>query len=593
MFKNNALLHYHLAVHSWEQHTFRVTLSIPAHDSNTLSLTLPAWIPGSYMIRDFARQIIRLQATDENGTVLLSHKQDKQTWEIATHGQPVQISYDVFAFDLSVRSAYINDEYAFCNGTSVFLQIKEATHLPCTLTINAPEDTAKSVHTSMAQIPDTAFTYNAGNYDELIDHPIFIGRCVTRDIVVNDVTFTLLFSGEPVLALDRIARDLVPVCEHHMQLFGDPQPIQHYLFMTLLSSSGFGGLEHRNSTALLFPRGDLPMPGEEGTTDSYINFLSLCSHELFHTWNVKRIKPALMVAPDLSKEAYTPQLWIYEGFTSFYDDLTLARSGVVSPQKYLDILSAHLTRVLQGAGRHKQSAAESSFDAWTRFYKQDANSPNHIVSYYTKGGIIAFGLDLLLRRKSDGRVSLDTLMQHLWNDYGKDESGTPDEVIESLCHRAFGIDVSDYLSAVVYGTEDVPLQEYLSDIGLALHFRCRQSSDDKGGHKPDSTGNRHQLGASVKSAAMGVTVLQVAEGLAAEQAGLQINDTIIAADGTVVDDKLLQRYLNASASASLSLTVARDGRLIHCDLPVLRAREDVGYFTIEDTQRFERWLGLI
>ena len=593
MFKNNALLNYHLAIHSWEKHLFRVTLTIPEHTGSILTLSLPAWIPGSYMIRDFARQIIRLEVSDEHGNAIPVEKKDKQTWQLVSNGKPVSVSYDVFALDLSVRSAYINDEYAFCNGTSVFLNVEEADNLSCALTIAAPADSRKRVYTSMTPDARHPLSYQSDNYNELIDHPIFIGRCTTQEFEVNGVTFTLLFSGDTSLALDRIAQDLTPICQHHMSLFGDPQPISNYLFMTLLSDKGFGGLEHRNSTALLFPRGDLPVPGDpQDKTDSYINFLSLCSHEFFHTWNVKRIKPEIMVNPDLSQEAYTPQLWIYEGFTSFYDDLTLARSGVIPPQKYLDILSQHLTRVTQNAGRFKQSTAQSSFDAWTRFYKQDANSPNHIVSYYTKGGIVAFGLDLLLRDATAGEESLDSLMQLLWEEYGRDITGTPDDVIESLCQKAFGVDVSDYLNRVAYGIEDVPLTRWLDTIGITLHYRQKYSPDDKGGLKPQTKGQVHQLGASIKNAEMGVTVLQVVEDLAAEQAGLQINDVIVAANGLIVNDKQLQRILDAAEQPQIELTVARDGRLITCSLPVLAARKDVCYFTIDDSSRFSHWLGL-
>ena len=296
------------------------------------------------------------------------------------------------------------------------------------------------------------------NYDELIDHPIYVGIADTHSFEVDGITFTLLFSGNNNIDYERIANDLTPICKHHLDLFGAPQPINNYLFMTLLADNGFGGLEHKYSTALLYPRFDLPQVGEsEKKTDSYITFLSLCSHEFFHTWHVKRIKPSVMVKPDLSQETYTNQLWIYEGFTSFYDDVTLARAGVIEPQKYLDIVAQNVSRLLQNAGRFKQSAAESSFDAWTKFYKQDASATNNIVSYYTKGGIIALGLDLLLRKQSNEQVNLDTLMQLLWKHYGVDEKGTPDDVIQNLCTTHFGIDVSEYLNRVVYGTDDVEL----------------------------------------------------------------------------------------------------------------------------------------
>lgn len=384
---------------------------------------------------------------------------------------------------------------------------------------------------------------------------------------------------------------MIPVCEHHLDLFPGPPPVEHYLFITLLSDSGFGGLEHRHSTALLYPRFDLPLEREAGSkTDQYITFLSLCCHELFHTWHVKRLRPEVMLAPNLAAEVYTPQLWIYEGFTSFYDDVTLARKGLITPEKYLEIVAQNLTRLQVSKGRFKQSVAESSFDAWTKFYKQDASAPNNIVSYYTKGGIIAFGLDLLLRRESKGQVTLDTLMQQLWRQYGADEIGTPDDVIETVCQQTFGIDVSDYLSRVVYGTEDVPLADWVSEIGISLHTRPKNSLADRGGQPPSAAYQRHPLGAMVKNSDLGATVQVVFEGGAASAAGLQVNDRIIALNHWVVSDVLLQRLLNQTVESQVELTVVRDGRLLTLSLPVEPEQQEACYFTIEDSAAFSEWL---
>ncbi|MEW9796840.1 M61 family metallopeptidase [Alteromonas sp. CYL-A6] len=590
MFSPNTVLHYTLSVLSWTQHTFRVTLDVPEHQADTLSVSLPAWIPGSYMIRDFARSVLRLEAVDNDGHALQVSKSDKQTWQIQTTGQACTLSYDVFAFDLSVRSAYICNDYAFCNGTSVFLRVAGSDEMPCNLTITPPELEGMEIATGM---PQQGAVYRSDSYDDFIDYPIFIGYCRQHTFNVGNVRYTLLFSGQDPIDIERIAKDMVPVCQHHMTLFGDPQPIDDYLFITLVSDTGFGGLEHTNSTALLYPRFDLPFVNDpEDKTDSYITFLSLCSHELFHTWNVKRIKPEVMVRPNLAAEVYTPQLWIYEGFTSYYDDLTLARANVISPQKYLDIISGHLTRLYQNEGRHKQSASESSFDAWTRFYKQDANSINHIVSYYTKGGIAAMGLDLLLQRRSGGKASLDELMRELWARYGKNGLGTPDNVIETLCQTCFGVDVTDYINAVIHGKDDVPLAELLNDIGVSMHFRARLGPDDKGGVEPDSASSPYQVGAGLKDAATGISVTQITEGLAAEQAGLQVGDVILAVSDYVVNTKRLHRLLDTHQEDTLPLTVIRDGKLIRAALPRVRTRHDVCYLKLDTEDTFRRWLGL-
>ena len=602
-------LHYTLTISNWRAHQFTVALHIPEHNDSSLTLTLPSWIPGSYMVRDFAKSIIRLSAmlsasplensSDENSDSIPVTKLDKQTWRVETDGKPCTVNYTVYANDLSIRSAFMNDQYAFINGTSAFLRVSGFEQSACELDIELddsdPSTANWKAYTSMPIRSESTSSkrwhYAEKNYDELIDHPIYVGIADTHSFDVDGITFTLLFSGNNNIDYPRIARDLTPICKHHLDLFGAPQPINNYLFMTLLADNGFGGLEHKHSTALLYPRFDLPQIGEgENKTDSYITFLSLCSHEFFHTWHVKRIKPEVMVKPDLSQETYTNQLWIYEGFTSFYDDVTLARAGVIEPQKYLDVVAQNISRLLQNAGRFKQSAAESSFDAWTKFYKQDASATNNIVSYYTKGGIIALGLDLLLRKRSNNQVTLDNVMQLLWKHYGVDECGTPDNVIQSLCSSHFGIDVSDYLDRVVYATDDVELASLVSDMGVNYKTRTRVSADDKGGFS-QLPSIKNQLGATLKAASFGLTVVQVFEGLAAMKAGILLNDVIIALDGHIVNAQKLQRLLDNAQTSTVDITLIRDGRLLTLPLEVTQARQEMAYFEITDEEKLNQWLG--
>lgn len=595
MFPTDSKIQYQLAIPNPEYHEFTIEMTVPAHSSESVMLTLPAWIPGSYMIRDFAKSIVTfdVQSLDGNNTVAW-HKADKQTWAIESHGNAFTVLYTVYANDLSIRSAFINHEYAFINGTSAFLQIEGSDETPCELTVIKPNTLNPLIETSlpMSIDSDSLWQFTSTNYDDLIDHPLFVGESLSQSFWVDGIEFVLLFSGTTPVDIERVTKDLIPICEHHLSLFGKPYPVTRYVFMTLLSESGYGGLEHMSSTALLYPRYDLPLMGEsDEKSDGYITFLSLCSHELFHTWHVKRIKPAIMVTPDLSQETYTNQLWIYEGFTSFYDDVTLARAGTITPQKYLDIIAQTFTRVAQNAGRFKQSIAESSFDAWTKFYKQDASATNNIVSYYAKGGIVAFGLDLLLREQSNNQVSLDSVMQVLWRDYGKDLKGTPDDVIQTLCTNEFSIDVSDYLNAVVYGTQDVPLSQWLSNIGISLHYRARTGLADKGGIST-SPAIKHQLGATVKESSIGVKVAQVFNGLAASIAGIYVGDTIIAVNDTVASMALLQRLLDTSTGDKVNVTLIRDGKLLTVSLSLIEAQKDVCYFSIDNTARFNEWLGV-
>lgn len=612
-------LHFSLNLSQWQAHQFDVQLSIPAHSASSLTLSLPSWIPGSYMVRDFAKNIVSLSAKKTAANTLAAEaltqssvsivKLDKQTWSIQTDGDACIIDYTIYANDLSIRSAFINHEYAFINGTSAFLQIAEFENSQHQLEITLGDTIPSNwnAHTSMetrepcsldsmidanANANARAWYFEAKNYDEFIDHPIYVGVADTYEFEVDNVNFTLLFSGINNIDYARIAKDLAPICQHHLSLFGSPYPVKDYLFMTLLADNGFGGLEHKYSTALLYPRFELPLVGDgEEKTDGYVTFLSLCSHEFFHTWHVKRIKPNVMVKPDLSKESYTNQLWIYEGFTSFYDDVTLARVGTIPPQKYLDIVAQNISRLLQNAGRFKQSAAESSFDAWTKFYKQDASATNNIVSYYTKGGIIALGLDLLLREQSGDTVCLDDVMRVLWQQYGKDESGTPDNVIQTLCKAHFDIDVSGYLNSVVYHTDDVELDALVQRIGVALRTRAKVSSEDKGGLSLKSPMKR-QLGATIKPAPLGLTVAQVFEGLAAMRAGILLNDNIIAINGHVVSQGKLQRILDTTLESTADVSVIRDGQLLNVTLPIMEARKDMAFFEINDADVFGHWLGV-
>lgn len=585
---------YILSVSSISQHLFSVSLTIPPLEDRELTLSLPSWIPGSYMVRDFARNIVAINAHTDKGYSLELTPIDKQSWKVNTQGNAVIVEYSVYANDLSVRSAFINDQYAFCNGTSVFLSVNNYEALRCTLDIsNANVPKNWQIETSMPVL-NKPNVFQCENYAELIDHPVFIGECTGADFLVDGVNFRIIFSGSINYNLPGICADLEKVCRHHLELFDQPAPIKDYLFMTLIANSGYGGLEHRNSTALLYPRYELPLYGEKIKLDEgYVNFISLCSHELFHTWHVKRIKPRIMVNPDLSKEAYTDQLWIYEGFTSYYDDVTLARTGVIPVEQYLKIVAQNLTRLARNVGRFKQSIAESSFYAWTKFYKQDASALNNIVSYYNKGGIVALGLDILLREKTQNAHNLDDLMRLLWQQYGQTRpQGTPSDVIQQLCEQHFNLDVSDYLNAVVYGTQDVELGPLLKSIGVNLSYQAPNRLNEKGAEEHNDA-LRYDFGATVKKAAdLGLTITTVQEHSAACHAQLLVNDRLIAINSYIATVALLERLLKVAQKSSLALTVVRDGRLIELTLPLRDAESSSCRLSVDNLTSVNLWLGL-
>lgn len=592
---HEATIEYKVRVKHASEHLYEVNMavSLPNNDKASVVVALPTWIPGSYMVRDFSRNLHCLQATDAD----ISIKQiDKQQWEI-THGKQNEINeftlhYLVYANDLSVRSAFINDEYAFFNGTSVFLCVRGFEEIPHKLFIGDDQDTlSTNIVTAMSRSETNIHAFCASDYFELIDHPVLIGKFEDYHFDVQGHRFHIVFTGQHNFDFPRIEKDLTKIIEHHIALFGE-FPCKEYWFITLLCNQGFGGLEHIASTVLQYSRFDIPsLGGTEAIGKEYQQFLSLCSHELFHTWHVKRIKPSIMHQPNLFEEVYTPQLWIYEGFTSFYDDLSLARTQVISPRQYLQILSESITRLMRNPGRLKQSASVSSFEAWNKFYKQDAGSINHIVSYYNKGAIIAMCLDITLRQLSNNVISLDDVMRKLWQQYGSKSIGTSDDVILLLCKSEFDIDLSSFLHLATLTTMDLPLPSLLQSIGLNLNFRACHHFKDKGGES--TVDAKYDIGGIFANVDKHLKVVSIQESRAASMAGLQVNDIVIALNKWQCDESKFMQVLNQSTLGDmLALDIMRDGRLITLSFKVLTAVPDTCEISINDMAIFENWLGL-
>jgi len=524
-------------------HRYRVELTIADPDPAGQRLSLPAWIPGSYLIRDFARQIETLSARAGERDLAVT-KTAQHTWQVAPCDGPLVILYTVYAWDLSVRGAHLDESHGFFNGTSVFLKVEGREHLPCLLDLRPHRRLrAWRVHTSLPRATGLSGAarrhgfglYRAPDYDALIDHPVEMGTPQTICFMACGTEHELVFTGVvPRLDLVRIAADVQRICETQIAFF-DPgsrrapflDSSERYVFLVMVTGDGYGGLEHRASTALMTARHDLPTIGQAEQTEGYRRFLGLVSHEYFHTWHVKRIKPAAFVPYDLMRENPTRLLWVFEGFTSYYDDLMLRRAGLITQAQYLEMLGKTITDVTQGAGRCKQSVAQSSFDAWTRYYKQDENAVNALVSYYTKGALVALALDLLIRRDSQHQYSLDDVMRWLWQGFGQDfyagqAVGVPEDAMVALIREATGVDASALIRDCVEGTQDVPLQDLFASQGVALRWQ---------------TGDGVAPGLDVRLRKQGEhTVLAaVHEGGAAHRAGLSAHDVLIAVDGLRVD----------------------------------------------------------
>lgn len=540
-------IHYTIIAKDLAAHLFAVSVVVDKPDPDGQIFRLPAWTPGSYMMREFAKNIVQATASC-NGKKVKLIKLDKHSWRAAKCDGPLSVQYDVYAWDLSVRAAHLDQTHGFFNGSSVFLSVngrEDSVHL---VDIQKPLDEgcqAWRVATAMRQLKAKRYgfgTYIASNYDELIDHPVEMGTFTLATFKAHGVPHDIVFTGRvPNLDLPRITADLKKICETEIAFF-EPKskqaPMDRYVFMTMVVSNDYGGLEHRASTSLICARADLPVKGKAEISDGYRTFLGLCSHEYFHTWNVKRIKPAAFVPYDLTTEAYTPLLWLFEGFTSYYDDLMLLRSGVISAASYLSLVAKANNNVLRGGGRHKQSVAESSFDAWIKYYRQDENSANAVVSYYTKGSLVALALDLTIRAETKGKKSLDDVMRALWRQYGREfyqdgkaGIGVTDADVDALFDEVTGLKLKRLLDTWARGTTELPLSTLLPTFGIRYN-------DQRAATRP-------VLGIRTVREGLDCRVSSVYEKSAAHKAGIAAGDVLVAIDGvrvSVTMDNLFGRY---------------------------------------------------
>lgn len=593
---------YHIVPLDPAAHIFRVTCTVGSPDPAGQCFRLPAWIPGSYMIREFAKNIVELWA-ECDGCIVACSKIDKSTWRCEPVDGVLVVTCDIYAWDLSVRAAHLDDTHAYFNGTSVFLAAVGHEHEPCVVEIAPPESGPGSDWRVATTLPRGAGTeewgfgeYRAADYDELVDHPVEIGSFSQVRFHACGVPHDVVITGVHRADLARLASDLEKICTTQIRLFGEPAPMDRYLFMVQVVGDGYGGLEHRSSTSLLASRDDLPLASDEPgvVRDAYRTFLGLCSHEYFHTWNVKRIKPAAFVPYDLSREAYTPQLWMFEGFTSYYDDLVLVRAGVISPVSYLELLGQNLTRVLRTPGRHKQSVAESSFDAWTKFYRQDENAPNALVSYYAKGAVVALALDLEIRRATQGRCSLDDVMRLLWLRHGQTGLGVGDDGVQRIAEEIAGVGFDAFFAQAVYGTDDLALEPLLAPLGIEMRLRAADGQSDKGGKAGRDGRDRLSIGARLGADAAGAKILNCFDEGPAVRAGLSAGDMIVAIDGLRATAANIDKLIaGRRAGEVVEVHAFRRDELRMCRLELATAPQDTCWLVFaggEPSPAARRWL---
>ncbi|MFQ6005751.1 MAG: M61 family metallopeptidase [Woeseia sp.] len=581
--------YYSISLKNPGAHLFEVRLIVAEPDPAGQVFSIPAWIPGSYVVRDLAKHVVGIRAISDDREIELT-KVDKSSWQAAACESPITLITDIYAYDQNVRGAHFDTTHAYFNGPRVFPSVVGQEGHACELDIRpVPKPVGGNwrVVTSMRSktAPKYGFgVYQSENYAELIDHPVEIGNLAIGEFEANGIPHAIAIRGKTRVDMGRVCHDLKTLCEQHMRLLGVPEDLDRYVYLLMALGNGYGGLEHRWSSSLLCSRNDLPKRGDAGVDERYRKFLGLCSHEYFHLWNIKRMKPQAFTPYDLSKETHTGLLWVFEGVTSYYDNLALVRSKLISAQSYLEVLGTTITRVMRARGRFRQSVEESSFDAWTKFYRQDANSSNATVSYYTKGSLVALALDLTLRLQTEGKRSLDDVMRECWKQYGETGAGMPERGIESVATRLSGIDLGDFFDRYVRGTNDLPLERLLAKFGVKLNLRPAESARDKGGKpaKPDKKPHPWLGATLVKRNGRDVFKL-VHSGSPAEQGGIAPADEAVAIDGLKLTasniDKRLQGY---RVGDTAQVRVFRGDELLRCSVRLEKPPADTCYLKLTD-----------
>ena len=576
-------VHYRVSMPRPHSHLFEVEARFPPID--VLDAVLPVWTPGSYLLREYSRHVQDVTAADEAGHALPVTRIDKRTWRVETRGRAATLRYRVYANELTVRTSHLDGTHAYFNGATLFLHAEGLRTLPYRVRIEAPS--GWRVFTALDRDGEELV---APDHDTLVDSPVEVGPHQPLFFSAAGIPHEVVLWGDPKPDPERLAADLRTVCETEAALFGG-LPLKRYLFLVYLTDKGRGGLEHMGSTALLYPRQQLQTP--KGWED----FLTLAAHEYFHLWNVKRIKPRALVPYRYGEEVYTRLLWAFEGTTSYYDTLLVRRAGLMPAQRYLTRLGEALSTLAVTPGRKVQTLEEASLTSWVKYYRQDENTVNSGVSYYLKGELAAFCLDVTLRQLSGDARSLDDVMRLLWSRYG-DGKGVPEDGVETAAEEIAGHSLRPFFDRALRSTEELDLS-VLAHVGLEARHRIRESAGDKGGTppriKPTETRERGWLGIVPKT---GSAIASVLDGSPAMEAGLYADDEVVALDGEKVDaGGLVSRCDDQVPGTQVTVHVFRRDRLVAVPVTLGPRPADAVWLerveapTEAQKSSYEKWIG--
>ena len=532
-------LQYTLSMPEPHTHYYEVAITVEDLEGPTVEVKMPVWAPGSYLVREFSRHVEDVKAFDGSSKALKLEKTSKNTWKVNLgNDKALRFTYRVYAFELSVRTSFLDASHGYLNGTSVFMYLEGHQDQSSTVVVRPP-DNWKQITTGLPKAKGEKWRFTAKDYDQLGDCPMEIGNHEVISFTAAGVPHDVAMYGASNFDKDQLVKDLTKVVEVCTDVFGE-NPNDYYAFIIHNVGSRGGGLEHTNSTTLKVDRWTYTPGG------SYEGFISLAIHEYFHLWNVKRLRPKALGPFDYENENYTRLLWVMEGFTSYYDEYLMIKGGWISPTDYLGKLAGGISNVENQPGNRVQPVADASFDAWIKAYRPHENSYNTTISYYSKGSMLAVVLDLEIRKNNNGDKDLTDLMKYLYKTYYLEaDRGFTDEELIAAVERFTKHPMRDFFDRYVYGTETLDYAKYLGYAGLDI------TNTSEGNQTPS-------LGVSTGS---GLTIKRVNRGSAAYEAGLNVNDEIISINGYRVKSssqlsKQVQRY---KAGDEIDVVYARDG----------------------------------
>jgi len=586
-----------VAVSRPHMHLFEIEIAIkrPANGPQQELLVMPVWTPGSYMIREFERNVQDFAAADSAGQPLKWEKTNKNTWRVLTNGaREWQATYRVYANELSVRTSELNSDHAFWNNANLLMYLEGFLKSPSTVRVLAPD--VWKVATGLPAVPGQRNIFRADNFDVLYDSPFEASNFKTLVFNVKNVPHRIVIDGVGNYDPERMRRDVQKIVETQVELMGGEVPYRDYTFILHLRANTGGGLEHLNSTALGYPRfgfriqsGDRATSAAPNTTETperdYRGFLGLVSHEFFHLWNVKRIRPDVLGPFDYTQENYTKVLWVAEGITDYYADIVLRRAGLISEAEFLSATARSMQNLQNTPGRLVQSVEESSFDAWVKYYRQDENSVNSQISYYDKGALLGLLLDLEIRKRSGGAKSLDDVMRYLYAEFFKKNRNYGPGDFQKASELMAGSSLEEFFSKYVRGKEELDYNAALAAAGLRLETSA--SADAK-----------VYFGADVAQEEDRLMVRRVYAGSPAYEHGLNAGDQIVAMDNMRVNrDFFNARMAEKKPGDVVNLTIFRFDDLSSL-LIRLGDRREMSYRivpvaspTAQQRQVYRNWMG--